>query len=203
VDPLSFLAGPVEVVYGGDAADTRVADLSKLIDRSAKVVRSVTGELALDYGRRVATLAAPQAQGVCGFLKGAGGRFDLGAVTVESGNDYAAVLAVSLDGRPLAESGKVLIQVGTRSRPTGWQDRPETLEVKGQPPAPGLEILNIGTAPWMVENTEGAVAVKNSTLTRATLLDANFNAAADVPVRRDGGALRLTLPPHAMYVVLQ
>src|SRR5262249_11468106 len=43
VDPLAFLVGPVQVVYGSDPAKTTVADLRPYIDRQKKVVRSNTG----------------------------------------------------------------------------------------------------------------------------------------------------------------
>ena len=58
--------------FDGDPSKTRVADLSGLIDRDKKVVRSVTGEVALDYGTGLCTLDAPKAQGACGFLAKAG-----------------------------------------------------------------------------------------------------------------------------------
>jgi hypothetical protein len=38
VDPLAFLVGPVVETFGGNAAKTTVADLSKFIDRDKKVV---------------------------------------------------------------------------------------------------------------------------------------------------------------------
>ena len=101
VDPLAFLVGPVQVVYGSDPAKTTVADLSRYIDREKKVVRSDTGQLAWDYGRGLCTLDAPRAQGVTGFLRPVGS-IKLGDVTIRSENQYATVLVVSLDGTPLA-----------------------------------------------------------------------------------------------------
>ena len=101
VDPLAFLVGPVQVVYGSDPAKTTVADLSRYIDREKKVVRSDTGQLAWDYGRGLCTLDAPMAQGVTGFLRPIGS-IKLGDVKIRSENQYATVLVVSLDGTPLA-----------------------------------------------------------------------------------------------------
>ena len=34
-------------------------------------------------------------------------------VEIESGNDYATVLVVAMDDKPLASSSKILVQVGT------------------------------------------------------------------------------------------
>jgi hypothetical protein len=62
---------------------------------------------------------------------------------------------------------------------------------------------NIGSAPWRVTDTDVSLVVKNAGLKRATLLDVNFNVAADVPVRRDGRELRVKLPPNTLYLVLQ
>ena len=97
VDPLVFLVGPVQVVYGSDPAKTTVADLSRYIDREKKVVRSNTGQLAWDYGRGLCTLDAPRAQGVTGLLRQVGS-IKLGDVTIRSENQYATILVVSLDG---------------------------------------------------------------------------------------------------------
>ena len=105
VDPLAFLVGPVQVVYGSDPAKTTVADLSRYIDREKKVVRSDTGQLAWDYGRGLCTLDAPMAQGVTGFLRPIGS-IKLGDVKIRSENQYATVLVVSLDGTPLAQRSR-------------------------------------------------------------------------------------------------
>ena len=51
VEPLAFLAGRVEVKYGGQPAQATVADLSKCIDQEKKTVRSVTGEITTDLRR--------------------------------------------------------------------------------------------------------------------------------------------------------
>ncbi len=122
VDPLAFLVGPVEVVYGSDPSRTRVADLARSIDQKARVVRSNTGQLAWDYGRGLCTVNAPAAQGATGFL-GRVGPVALGDVTIRSDNDYATILVVSLDGKPLARSARILIQAGTHA-PADRLDRP-------------------------------------------------------------------------------
>ena len=82
----------------------------------------MTGEVALDYGKGLCTVDAPKAQGACGFLAKAGpiALRDLG---INATNAYAAILAVPLDDLPLATSRKVLIQVTTAARPTGWKTK--------------------------------------------------------------------------------
>ena len=202
VDPLAFLVGPVQVVYGSDPAKTTVADLSRYIDREKKVVRSDTGQLAWDYGRGLCTLDAPRAQGVTGFLRPVGS-IKLGDVTIRSENQYATVLVVSLDGTPLARSGRVLVQVGTRARPTGWADHAVTFTVDGgRGTINGREIDDTGTMPWIIAATRVTIEVRNASLTSATLLDINGNARHGLPLRRAAGTIELELPKDAFYVVL-
>jgi hypothetical protein len=65
----------VRTVYGGDPTKSYVhPQLNTFIDRKNQTVRSVTGELMLDYGKGISVLNAPKAQGVTGFLKAAGGK---------------------------------------------------------------------------------------------------------------------------------
>ena len=104
--------------------------VGRLIHRDRRRVGSITGEVMLDYGRGLCGLNAPRAQGAAGFLDRVG-TIDFDDVTITSRDPYAAVLAVSLDDRPLASSRSVLVQVGTVARPTGWATRPATFEADG------------------------------------------------------------------------
>jgi hypothetical protein len=202
VDPLAFLVGPVQVVYGSDPAKTTVADLRPYIDREKKVVRSNTGQIAWDYARGFCTLDAPRAQGVTGFLRPIG-PIRLGDVTVRSENQYATVLVVSLDDQPLARSGRMLVQIGTRDRPTGWADHAVTFAVDKGRTIKGREIDSTGTMPWVIAATQVTIEVRNTRLTSATLLDINGNARQSLPLRRAEGAIELELPRDAVYVVLR
>jgi hypothetical protein len=205
VDPLAFLVGPVEVVYDSDAGKTKRIDLKPFIDRDRKIVRSDTGELAWDYGRGVCTLDAPGAQGASGFLK-AVGPITLKDVTIRPDNDYATVLVVALDGQPLKSSRKVLVQVGTRARPTGWVDRAAEFAVNdGKETRSGFEVVDTGRMPWAVADTRIALEVRNPSLRAATLLDLNGNARGSIPVTAATGAsggLSVSLPRDTMYAVL-
>src|SRR5262249_24401440 len=151
---------------------SKATDLAKYIRRESKIVKSVTGEVTLDYGVGLCTVNAPKAQGVCGFLKKAGGEFDLNDVTIRSGNDYAAVSLVAMDNQPLAASKKILAQVGTYARPIGWQTKAaEFKSDDGKQTFDGYEIVNTGKMPWQVVNTNVTLVVKNPKITKATLLD--------------------------------
>jgi hypothetical protein len=207
VDRLAFMVGPVHVKYGGDAKNTRVLpDLGKYIDRAAGVVRAVTGEIALNYKQGLMTVDAPKFQGVSGFLKDAGGSFELKDVTVSSTNAYATVGVVSMDDAPLANSRKLLVQVGTTARLTGWTTRKASFKAEGgdqSPTVEGEQIVSTGSPPWQIANTEVTVTLHNPTITKATLLDVNGYPAAEIPVTRDGDKRVVKLPPNALYVILQ
>jgi hypothetical protein len=201
VNPLAFLVGPVEVVYGGSARNNKVVDLSAYIDESKKEVRSTTGELALNYDKGYCLLDAPKAQGVAAFF-GNKNTFRTRDVEIVCGNDYAAVLVVSMDDKPIAESSKLLVQVGTQCRPTGWQEKPVNIQVK-EGTFPGFEVVDYGRAPWQVVRAKVTVTIANRNLSKATVLDANGNAAGQASLVKTDASVRLTFPASAMYVVVE
>jgi hypothetical protein len=208
IDRLAFLAGPVHVKYGGDASNNRVDErLASLIGKDDGVVRSVTGELAFDYKNGVCTVATEKFAGVCGFLKAAGGSFAPGkTVSIKSDNDYAAISVVALDGQPLDASKRVLIQVGTLARLTGFASKPAKFQAEGGGKGKaieGEEIVNTGKPPYLVSNAHATVGLKNAAVTKATLLDPNGYAIEDVPLNRDGGGVSIELPAETMYLLLQ
>ena len=200
-DPLAFLVGPVEVKYGGDPSKSRMLDLTKYIDKDAKVVTSVTGELQLDYGNGICTLDAPRAQGVSGFLKKKGA-FTLHDITIRSGNDYATVFMVPLDDKTIHDSSKLLLQIGTYIRPSGWQTKPRDFKSDdGKETFHGYEIVNTGKMPWQIANTNMTLTVKNSIIRKATLLDAAGYPLKQVDITRKGEAFTVTLPANSMYII--
>ena len=206
VHPLAFLVGPVVEHLGAAADRHEIADLDRHIDRQAKVVRSLTGEVRLNYGQGVCTVDAPKAQGVCGFLADEDGQartFALTDLHVESSNDYASVLAVPLDDQPLASSRRVLVQVGTVCRPHGWRDEPAEFQGRqGETTYTGRKILSTGGPPWNVRKADVLLRLRNDVLTTATCLDPNGMARGNVPSERDGGEIVLRFPPDTLYVVL-
>lgn len=201
VDPLAFLAGPVRVSLGAERDGVEVADLDECIRGDGAVVRSNTEELSWDRASGVVQLIAPRAQGACGFL-GALGEFELGAVAIDCRNEYASVLLVSLDERPLSRSRRVLVQVGTSCRPTGWKTKPVTIEPKQGPPREGEEVVAFGSAPWQVVAADLRVTIRNRGLTSARVLDSNFEAVARIPLEREGGRAGFRFPREGLYVVL-
>jgi len=202
VNPLAFLVGPVEVEYGGDPAKSKVVDLSKYIDSSTMTVNSITGQLALNFEKGFCTLDAPCAQGVAAFFR-AKPMIRTSDVTFLSQNEYGSAIVVSLDGLPIKESKKILVQYGTRSRPTGWEDQATTISLDGGKKVEGFQVVNFGKAPWQVQKAKLDVIVRNATLRKATLLDMNGNAVGNLPVERIPGGIRFKFPDSAMYVIVE
>jgi hypothetical protein len=197
VDPLAFLVGPVLVKYEGDPAQSQVTDLTQYIDAQRKTIRSITGEITLNYGEGLCKLDTPKAQGVSGFLKAAGA-CRCGDVEIRSSNDYATVLVVAMDNKPLKESGKILVQVGTTERPSDWKTK--AADIKGRA---AEQVVDFGHAPWMIVRADMTITIANPAIQTASVLDANGMPRNEVSLKRSAGRVTFQFPPDALYVVLQ
>ena len=80
----------------------------------ATSLTSDTGELKRDWGRGLFTIDTPRSQGAVGWL-GECGRIDLADCSIQVANPKAAVIVSSLDGRPLAGSGHILVSAVARA----------------------------------------------------------------------------------------
>jgi hypothetical protein len=202
VAPLAYLAGKVRVKYDGDPDNSFVSgELGSLINFSEKVIRSVTGELSWDYEEGRATVDAPAAQGVTGFIAKEGETISLSDVTLNVGNEYVAVMAVSLDGRPLSSSGEVLVQVNTLYETSGYQEKAATFELNDET-VEGFEVVRTGQLPWKAANTDLSLTISNDQLRSAHLLDVNGYEVREIAVEAEQGQLSLKLPSDALYVVI-
>ena len=201
VDPLAYLVGPVRVVFDSDASKSVVMDLSKYINREAKRVTSSTGEIETDFGAGVYRINASKAQAAAGFLKSAGPQ-TLADIQIACDNEYAAITVVSMDDKPIRESSRLLVQVGTLARPTGWTARAARVK-EGETWTDCLRIVSVGEAPWQVEKTSAKLTINNGQLKTATVLDANGMATPEkLDLQTADGKTTVTLPPDALYVVL-
>ncbi len=190
-DPLSFYVGRVARAFGERPDRSRQANLPAFIDRQRRVVRSQTGELAWDYGTGVVRLDTPKSQGAAGFLSRAG-RIDLGSLALDCKNDYASLLVVSLDDRPLIESRKLLIQAMTEEQPYGF-----TVQ--------GNRIASLGGAPLGVRRIQATVTLKSTgpSQPRVVALDENgYAARKGLRTHVSGGLLTVELAPDAIYHVV-
>jgi len=202
VDPLAFLVGPVKVVYNSDPSKTQLVDLKRYINYRKKLVHSVTGQITWNFGDGLCTINAPHAQGATGFLKKSG-PIRLSDVTIDSENDYATVSVVSLDGEPLRSSQHVLVQVGTKARPTGWIERQTSFRGDdGKEIYQGKQVVESGTMPWAIADAKITLNIANAGLSTATQLDFNGCPRRKLEATADGHSLRMALPQDSLYVVL-
>ena len=183
-DPLTYFAGRVERSFVKNAAPVS-KDLSKLIDRSAQRISSVTNELIWDYGAGLLTVNTPLSQAVTGFLSKAG-KVKLGDIVIESSMEYGTVHVISLDDQPLAISHRILVQAFSEEKMYGY--RVENGVIK-----------DAGRAPINVRDIQAAVTFTNSAGLNAAVLDLNGYATGSAMSIKDG---KLSLQRDAMYTVV-
>jgi len=188
IDPLIHYVGRANVSFTGTPGKTTLTDLRPFIDRGAKTVRSSTRELTLDYEKGLLTVNAPGAQGASGNLKAAG-EILLTDLSIHSDLDNAHLIVVSLDGEPLANSRRMLLQVMSEEQATGFATEDTGNGVK--------HITNIGRDPWRVKTLQGTVKFKSGSVPQIQPLD--FNGYPSGPV--SSGA-ELKLAPQTIYYLV-
>jgi hypothetical protein len=187
VDPLIHFAGRTRSQLGTAASRTSIQPLGPWIDRNRKQVRSTTGELVLDYAAGLLELRAPQAQGAMGNLA-ARTTVSLPDLEVSSPLDLVQIVVVSLDGQPIARSSRMLLQVMTEERPTGWRTASA---------GPGLHrIESIGADPWQVREFRGSVSFRRPDAASLRVIPLDLKGAPQSPV---GDARRIELQSSKLY----
>lgn len=189
IDPLIHYAGRTEVNFTDGPASTKLTGLKPLVDRAARVVRSSTGELALDYGKGLLKLNAPAAQGAVGNLASAREGVELSEITIRSGLDNAHIVLVTLDNKPVVQSSKMLLQVMSEERATGFATGDEGHGVR--------KITSTGRDPWQVKRLEGTVTFKSKRPLICQPLDLQGYPKGEAePLDSSGG---LSLRPDVIY----
>jgi hypothetical protein len=67
----------------------------------------------------------------------------------------------------------------------------------------GFTVQSYGHAPWQVVKAQLQVTIKNTKISKATVLDMNGMAMRTLPLEKIGAGVGLRFPEDAMYVVLQ
>lgn len=113
---------------GQIAPDARVLSDpdQSLLPSDASEVRSDTGELRRNWGQGLYTIDTPLTQVATGWLGGQ--TISLGDVQVQSTTPYASVAVQSLDAKPLGESRRLLVSLGTRAVPKADDKIPFNVE---------------------------------------------------------------------------
>lgn len=189
IDPLIHFAGRTRVTFAEHAGPPKLAALARYVDRERRTVTSSTGELKLDYGRGRLTINAPGAQGASGNLRDAG-EVRLRDVSLESSLDNLHLVIVALDDQPLAASRKMLLQVMSEERTTGWRSVPQG----------GLQLIeSIGKDPWRVRKLVGTVTFlrPDAAQLKTSCLDWSGR-----PLRELAPAATIRLEPDVVYYMI-
>jgi hypothetical protein len=192
IDSLAFTVGRVAVEFRTNGVpQSQIVDLSPFIDRTNRLARSHTGELEWNWAHGLVRIAAPAAQGMTGFL-GAAGTADFPDVRIQSDSEYGAILLVSLDERPLAQSSRMLMQVMTEEKPFGWATDASS----------GVRtIINAGQPPVMVRNCSGLVQLKRADAATLRVSTLDFNGYREGPPTPH--AAGISLRPDQLYYLIE
>ncbi len=204
VIPFAFLTGKVEAAYGQGGSTSISSDINSLVDLSNKKIGSVTGELELDYGKGLATMSAPMAQGATGFFSDGEESYEveLPDITLSVKNEYAAISVVAMDDTPLGNSGQILVQIGTVYRPTGWIEKPAQFEPSEGNVQNGFQIVNTGRMPWKAANSLMSIEFKNQTIRSAHALNINGEKGDEIMLFPTSDGVRMYVPLNAIYIML-
>ena len=199
INPLAFAVGPIQIDLDGTPGHYQIhPDIDQYIDMDNQIVTSITEELQWDYGKGIVTLNTDRAQGVCGFNIG---RIDLKDASIECDNKFSSIQIVAMDDLKLSESRKILIQIGTQAKPTGWQEEPIEFE-SNEKKVQGFRILDIGKMPWQIESAKININLRNSHLNKAISLDEGLAKLKTIQLKKSGDAIAFTVPTNSMYVIV-
>jgi hypothetical protein len=191
IDPMLFYAGGVYQAF----SDSRRAGQNmsgSYIGHSDKRVRSSSGEVDLDYGSGVLKVDTPRSKSVTGFCRKAG-ECVMGSVKIKCDNEYGSISVISLDAKPLENSGKILIQAMTYDQPLGFRT------VNGK-------ISSLGKAPFGIEQIDAQISVRLNGAEKAKVsaLDENgYRTDKAVTFSHSGEILNIKLCSDAVYHVIE
>lgn len=199
VDSLATMVGQVELAYDTDV-DFVHPDLSTFIDNEGKKVTSATGELSLDWNKKQLSIKSPRAQGAVGVIRNTA--FNLGDIQINGGSGYnfGAVVAISLDGEPLATSKKILLQAGTQGQLTGYTTEPATISG-----LQGKRIVAAGAPPYVMEDIDARVTLLGravADIDTIRVLDENGYPKTQLVAQNTSQGPRISLPTNAFYTVV-
>lgn len=191
LDPLLHYAGRTAVRFADEPGQVVSSNTKGLIDHQAQTVVSTTGELKLDYGRGLLVINAPRAQGVSGNLHSAG-KVKLGTLNISSDLDLAHIVAVALDDRPLKTSRRILLQVMSEERASGFATQAVDATTR--------KITDIGHDPWQVKRLQGTVEFQrpDAKELKVTALDFNGRRKSEA-----GTAASIKLLPETLYYLIE
>lgn len=131
--------------------DTSVLDGANAASGGDRVFRSVTDELVFDLKNGAFSLNTPKTQAVTGYKNGyTAASAELSDIAAAIDNKYATVVVNSLDDKPIAESGKILLTTAGQVWNSGQVMRRD-----------GTGFIKAGSYPVLCEPICGSVTLKS------------------------------------------
>jgi hypothetical protein len=172
---------------------TPVSDLSPYLDFSQKIIRSSTGEIVWNYGQGWLQVDSPQAQVFMGNAGQCTAPIHLTHLNLESEMEALYLALVPLDGRPVATSEKLLLQVMTEEKTTGFATTEETSSI--------YRIDNTGTDPWQFKSPQGRITIKlGPTAGELDITPLHHNGTASKETIRTS---TFSLLPNTVYYLIE
>ncbi len=193
IDPLVHYVGKTSVTISSDASQIESNIPSNSIDRKRQIVMSSTGQLRLDYGRGILRIDAKRTQGISGSLKEVG-QFSLKNLDAQTDMELAHIILTSLDEKPIASSSRLLLQVMTEERPSGFETEPV-----GES---GRRIVALGNDPWLVKRISGTLSIKRSDAATLRVKPLAQNGAIDES-QSEMAATKFDLLPETNYYLIE
>jgi len=160
-------------------------------------IRSDTGELewcVSDSKTGVVTVNTDRTQSLVGFIKA--NPKSLKNLSADLTNDFASIVLSSMDGKPIAQSGKLLLTAGSRVTNTNikWNDQ-------------HTRVVNQGESPSLIEPVGGAIHLRDlagAKSVRATALDGSGHTTGEtISAKKSGNEWLLPVgnPVTTWYVI--
>jgi hypothetical protein len=188
---LAYFVGPVVRTFAAQAQER--VDVAPYVEAKKQTVRSSNGQVQLDWGRGLLQVNSPRCRAAAGFL-GKAGPIDLDGVKIDCQNEYASIVVISLDDKPIAESKKVLVQAMTEERPYGFRADGGKITDLGGPPIGLRKIQAKVTLPWDI-NSVGA--------RRPAATDENGYLTEKLVKVVGGAKYGIELAPDAVYYLVE
>ncbi len=191
------LAGKIEYVFNKKRKSTYLKniDIGKYLDEKKGVIKSTTGELAMDYKRGSMEINTPRAQGITGFFQPEEIK-KLKDVSVSFENKYGSILIISLDNKPIANSKHMLVKIFTEEMNNNWKTYP----IRGKS---YKRVDSLGESPLIVKKIKGRISfpkIKNNSW-QIWRLDINGDRISEIkPV--PGDFLQIELPSDSFQLEL-
>lgn len=190
LDPLLHYSGRTAVSFTTDPSRVVLAETRSWINHADRVVTSSTAELKLDYGRGLLFIDAAAAQGVSGSLAKAK-MAETRDLTITSELQLGHIVAVALDGQPLNQARRILLQVMSEEKTSGFRTEDVSPEVR--------RIVSIGQDPWQVKELQGVVRFKRADADELQVTRLNHRGE---PLEVLGHAREIHLRPDTLYYLI-